>query len=65
MNSQRTERGLLLKGGRADGEGVEVLVNVFFRVSAFLSAELARSPKHPRNSLLQEKGSSRLEIPAA
>jgi len=52
MNSQRTERGLLFRGGRADGEGVEVLVNVFFRVSAFWSAELARSPKHPRNSLL-------------
>jgi hypothetical protein len=24
MNSQRTESGLLLRGGRADGEGVEV-----------------------------------------
>ena len=32
MNSQRTESGLRWKGGRADGEGADALVNAFFRV---------------------------------
>ena len=39
MNSQRTERGLLLRGGRADDECADDFVNAFFRVSAALIAE--------------------------
>jgi len=41
MNSQRTERGLLLKGGTADGVVVDCFVNVFFRSPAFLFAPLS------------------------
>ena len=51
MNSQRTERGLQLKGGTADGVVVDCFVNVFFRSPAFLFAPLGpnteRSKEQP------------------